>query len=226
MDRRPIWALPDRSRAAILAAVPADWTVRFMETPADGSGRRRPARPARAPRSGGRRARLHGLRDPAGGADLGAGVGVGAFGRRRRGDVAGPRNARTGRSLHQLRRHPRRADVGNRPRDDAPFRPRPRCGGEGAAGGAVECAGVLGGGRARHRAGGVDGGDRGIRGDREGGGAQGGRDGGTGGGGAAAGWGGGCDDPAFGRMWQRDRRPSTGSSRRPITSCSPCRRPR
>ena len=38
MDRRPIWALPDRSRAAILAAVPADWTVRFMETPADGSG--------------------------------------------------------------------------------------------------------------------------------------------------------------------------------------------
>ena len=38
MDRRPIWTLPDRSRAAILAAVPADWTVRFMETPADGSG--------------------------------------------------------------------------------------------------------------------------------------------------------------------------------------------
>lgn len=38
MDRRPIWALPDRSRAAILAAVPAGWTVRFMETPADGSG--------------------------------------------------------------------------------------------------------------------------------------------------------------------------------------------
>lgn len=38
MDRRPIWALPGRSRAAILAAVPADWSVRFMETPADGSG--------------------------------------------------------------------------------------------------------------------------------------------------------------------------------------------
>ncbi len=38
MDRRPIWALPDRSRAAILSAVPADWTVQFMETPADGSG--------------------------------------------------------------------------------------------------------------------------------------------------------------------------------------------
>ena len=38
MDRRPIWALPDRSRAAILATVPAGWTVRFMETPADGSG--------------------------------------------------------------------------------------------------------------------------------------------------------------------------------------------
>ena len=37
-DRRPIWALPDRSREAILAAVPADWSVRFMETPADGSG--------------------------------------------------------------------------------------------------------------------------------------------------------------------------------------------
>ena len=38
MDRRPIWALPDRSRAAILSAVPASWSVRFMETPADGSG--------------------------------------------------------------------------------------------------------------------------------------------------------------------------------------------
>ena len=38
MDRRPIWALPDRSRAAILSAVPASWTVHFMETPADGSG--------------------------------------------------------------------------------------------------------------------------------------------------------------------------------------------
>ncbi len=38
MDRRPIWALPDRSRAAILAAAPADWSVRFMEIPADGSG--------------------------------------------------------------------------------------------------------------------------------------------------------------------------------------------
>ena len=38
MDRRPIWALPDRSRAAITAALPAGWTVRFMETPADGSG--------------------------------------------------------------------------------------------------------------------------------------------------------------------------------------------
>lgn len=38
MDRRPIWALSDRSREAILAAAPADWTVKFMETPADGSG--------------------------------------------------------------------------------------------------------------------------------------------------------------------------------------------
>ncbi|MDE2761246.1 MAG: D-2-hydroxyacid dehydrogenase [Gemmatimonadota bacterium] len=38
MDRRPIWALPERSRAAIAAAVPSGWTVRFMETPADGSG--------------------------------------------------------------------------------------------------------------------------------------------------------------------------------------------
>ena len=38
MDRRPIWALPDRCRAAILSAVPAGWSVRFMETPADGSG--------------------------------------------------------------------------------------------------------------------------------------------------------------------------------------------
>ena len=38
MDRRPIWALPDRARERIVAAVPADWTVKFMETPADGSG--------------------------------------------------------------------------------------------------------------------------------------------------------------------------------------------
>ena len=38
MDRRPIWALPERSRSAIAAAVPSGWTVRFMETPADGSG--------------------------------------------------------------------------------------------------------------------------------------------------------------------------------------------
>lgn len=38
MDRRPIWALPGRARERIVAAVPADWTVRFMETPADGSG--------------------------------------------------------------------------------------------------------------------------------------------------------------------------------------------
>ena len=38
MDRRPIWALPDRARERIAAAVPADWTVTFMETPADGSG--------------------------------------------------------------------------------------------------------------------------------------------------------------------------------------------
>ena len=38
MDRRPIWALPDRSRNAIMTAVPADWTVKFVETPADGSG--------------------------------------------------------------------------------------------------------------------------------------------------------------------------------------------
>ena len=38
MDRRPIWSLPESAREAILAAVPADWTVKFMETPADGSG--------------------------------------------------------------------------------------------------------------------------------------------------------------------------------------------
>lgn len=38
MDRRPIWALPDSARERIVAAVPADWTVKFMETPADGSG--------------------------------------------------------------------------------------------------------------------------------------------------------------------------------------------
>lgn len=38
MDRRPIWALPRSAREAILAAVPAGWTARFMETPADGSG--------------------------------------------------------------------------------------------------------------------------------------------------------------------------------------------
>lgn len=38
MDRRPIWALPDRARERIVTAVPDDWTVKFMETPADGSG--------------------------------------------------------------------------------------------------------------------------------------------------------------------------------------------
>lgn len=38
MDRRPIWALPDGARERIVRAVPADWTVKFMETPADGSG--------------------------------------------------------------------------------------------------------------------------------------------------------------------------------------------
>lgn len=38
MDRRPIWALPDRARERIVTAVPGDWTVKFMETPADGSG--------------------------------------------------------------------------------------------------------------------------------------------------------------------------------------------
>jgi len=38
MDRRPIWALPDRARERIVRAVPAEWTVKFMETPADGSG--------------------------------------------------------------------------------------------------------------------------------------------------------------------------------------------
>ena len=37
-DRRPIWALPDWARKQILAAVPPDWSVLFMETPADGSG--------------------------------------------------------------------------------------------------------------------------------------------------------------------------------------------
>ena len=38
MDRRPIWALPDRARERIVRAAPPDWTVKFMETPADGSG--------------------------------------------------------------------------------------------------------------------------------------------------------------------------------------------
>ena len=38
MDRRPIWALPDHARERIVMAVPDDWTVKFMETPADGSG--------------------------------------------------------------------------------------------------------------------------------------------------------------------------------------------
>ena len=37
-DRRPIWELPDRAREAIAAALPSGWTVRFMETPSDGSG--------------------------------------------------------------------------------------------------------------------------------------------------------------------------------------------
>ena len=37
-DRRPIWELPDRARAAIVAALPPGWTVRFMETLSDGSG--------------------------------------------------------------------------------------------------------------------------------------------------------------------------------------------
>ena len=38
MDRRPIWALPDRARERIVGAVPRAWSVKFMETPADGSG--------------------------------------------------------------------------------------------------------------------------------------------------------------------------------------------
>ncbi|MCY4399573.1 MAG: D-2-hydroxyacid dehydrogenase [Gemmatimonadetes bacterium] len=38
MDRRPIWALPGWARESIVASVPRDWTVTFMETPADGSG--------------------------------------------------------------------------------------------------------------------------------------------------------------------------------------------
>lgn len=37
-ERRPIWELPGNVREAIAAAAPASWTVRFMETPADGSG--------------------------------------------------------------------------------------------------------------------------------------------------------------------------------------------
>ncbi len=37
-DRRPIWALPPEARRRIEAAFPSDWSVVFMETPADGSG--------------------------------------------------------------------------------------------------------------------------------------------------------------------------------------------
>ncbi len=37
-DRRPIWELPDRARAAITAALPRGWTIRFMEALSDGSG--------------------------------------------------------------------------------------------------------------------------------------------------------------------------------------------
>lgn len=37
-DRRPIWSLPQWAKARIRAAAPADWTVAFMETEADGSG--------------------------------------------------------------------------------------------------------------------------------------------------------------------------------------------
>lgn len=37
-DRRPIWSLPQWAKARIREAAPADWTVAFMETEADGSG--------------------------------------------------------------------------------------------------------------------------------------------------------------------------------------------
>lgn len=37
-DRRPIWSLPRWAKERIREAAPADWTVAFMETEADGSG--------------------------------------------------------------------------------------------------------------------------------------------------------------------------------------------
>ena len=37
-DRRPIWSLPRWAKDQIRAAAPADWTVAFMTTEADGSG--------------------------------------------------------------------------------------------------------------------------------------------------------------------------------------------
>lgn len=37
-DRRPIWSLPAWAKRRIREAVPADWSVVFMETEADGSG--------------------------------------------------------------------------------------------------------------------------------------------------------------------------------------------
>ena len=37
-DRRPIWSLPAWAKRRIREAVPADWSVAFMETEADGSG--------------------------------------------------------------------------------------------------------------------------------------------------------------------------------------------
>ena len=37
-DRRPIWSLPRWAKERIRAAAPADWTVAFMATEADGSG--------------------------------------------------------------------------------------------------------------------------------------------------------------------------------------------
>lgn len=37
-DRRPIWSLPEWAKDRIRAAAPADWSVTFMETDADGSG--------------------------------------------------------------------------------------------------------------------------------------------------------------------------------------------
>ena len=37
-DRRPAWAMPPWLAHEIRGALPADWELRVMETPADGSG--------------------------------------------------------------------------------------------------------------------------------------------------------------------------------------------